>query len=559
MLARDRRVLVLVCALAAALLLGAVLVDAAHAASQAKDPLSDLGAGSPSCHEDVGAVARQNCSVTGSIAHRYPVSSYGIDTQIDFSVGNLGDSFLGALSSLAGLVWMGLVFVMKGVLLLFEWGFSIDLLGSAMSGMRRTLTTLHERVIGESWFLAALSVTALWGIWRGLVQRQTTQTILGLAATGLLLVGGLVVLARPDETVGRASRMSNDAALGLLSAATTQDVDHPARSLADASIGVFDAMVRDPWCALEFGSVTYCAEHAKGQSTVTNADVWLRYDAGSVKRKGLYRLLKGKDPNDDGHDLLDTVTQPIGDVTGIDESEEKPDLPDDVKAMVAEDKDRARMQEAGGTFTRFGLLVMIAIGMTGAAALLAYLGVRLLLAAVMSLILLLLAPAVLLAPCFGESGRATFIAWAKRLVGALATKLIYALFLAVVLAAAATLRSLDIGWFGTWLLQIAFWWGVLLKRNELIGFVSVRSNQGEGHGVTSTLAHAFYAVQLGRMAGRGARRAAHAPSRIGQTIGARRQLGQQSRPRRPSSSPPSSSTRTDAVRCRRSTTGRTIR
>ena len=100
------------------------------------------------------------------------------------------------------------------------------------------------------------------------------------------------------------------------------------------------------------------------------------------------------------------------------------------------------------------------------------LGVRLLLAAVMALLLLLFAPAVLLAPAFGESGRATFVAWAQRLLGALVAKLIYALLLAVVLAAAATIRSLDVGWFGTWLLQIAFWWGVLLKRHELIGWVS---------------------------------------------------------------------------------------
>jgi hypothetical protein len=31
---------------------------------------------------------------------------------------------------------------------------------------------------------------------------------------------------------------------------------------------------------------------------------------------------------------------------------------------------------------------------------------------------------------------------------------------------------MSIGWFGTWLLQIAFWWGVLLERHELIGVAS---------------------------------------------------------------------------------------
>jgi hypothetical protein len=47
-----------------------------------------------------------------------------------------------------------------------------------------------------------------------------------------------------------------------------------------------------------------------------------------------------------------------------------------------------------------------------------------------------------LAPAFGESGRATFLAWAKRLVAALAAKLICRSLLAVVLAASTTLTKL---------------------------------------------------------------------------------------------------------------------
>ena len=37
----------------------------------------------------------------------------------------------------------------------------------------------------------------------------------------------LVVLARPDDTVGYASHLANDASLGMLAAATGQDIDHP--------------------------------------------------------------------------------------------------------------------------------------------------------------------------------------------------------------------------------------------------------------------------------------------------------------------------------------------
>lgn len=99
----------------------------------------------------------------------------------------------------------------------------------------------------------------------------------------------------------------------------------------------------------------------------------------------------------------------------------------------------------------------------------------------------------------------------------------YALFLAVVLSAAAALRQLDIGWFGTWLLQIAFWWGVLIKRHELIGFVSVKARgERSGGGIGSLLGRGYHAVQLGRVAARTTHRAAQAPARASAAVATHR-------------------------------------
>jgi hypothetical protein len=493
------------------------------------DPLSDLGAGSPACRQDVSAAARRNCRISGAVAHRYPLSSYGFDTQIGFSITKIGDSFLGALQSIAALAWMALVYCLKGVLLLLEWAFSVDLLGEAMGPARRTLQALHERVIGEPWFMAALSVAALWGIWRGLVQRQTSQTIAGLAATVGLMVCGLVIIANPVGTVGHASTLANQASLGVLAAATGRDIDKPSRSLSEAMIGVFDSVVRDPWCALEFGSVDWCrAPAARHSNRVTNADVWLAYPAGSGERTALYKLLKGEDP-DGGFNLLEFATRPALSLIGLDGKEKSVDVPDEIKALVRKAPERARMQDAGGTFPRFALLALIAIGMTGAIALLGYLGIRLLLAAVLALLLLLFSPAVLLAPAFGEGGRATFIAWARRLIGALAAKVIYALFLAVVLAAAHAITSLEIGWFGTWLLLIAFWWGVLLKRHELLGFVSAATPTQTTHRPGELLSHAYYGAALARSGRTLARSATAHPRRAITAIHQRRADGKKAR------------------------------
>ena len=458
------------------------------------DPLAALGAGSPTCRVDLGPQAESNCRSSGAVENHYPLNSYGFDVQVSFNVLHLEKSFLGALQDIAALIWMAFVYAVKAVLLLLEWAFSLDLMGQAMGGVRRTLAYLHDEVIGQPWFLAALSVAGLWGIWRGFVRRQSTQAITGLIASILLMVAGLTILARPDDTVGRASQLANEASLTVLSAATGHNPDRPTRSLGDSMIGVFDSMVRDPWCALEFGSVKYCNQPAPNSKGLTNADVWLQYPAGSDQRTALFHLLKGQ-PQGGNHGLIHKITSPLTGIAGLNGS--SPSVPPDVARMVAKNPDRAALQDSGGTVPRFALLALIAVGMTGAILLLGYLGVRLLLAAVMSLVLLLFAPAVLLAPAFGESGRATFVAWAQRLLGAIVAKLIYALFLAVVLAAAATIRSLNIGWFGTWLLQIAFWWGILIKRHELIGFVSAGApDHGERGRLASSLGQVYYTAQL---------------------------------------------------------------
>jgi hypothetical protein len=489
------------------------------------DPFGTLGAGSPFCRRaQIGPESRRSCRTSDSIAHPYPISSYGLDVRIGFSLAKLEDNLLGALQNVAALFWMGLVYLLKGVLLLLEWAFSLDLIGQTLPGVRRALQRLHEQVLGEPWFLAAISIAGLWGIWRGFVQRRTIQTLGGLAATVLLMVAALVVIANPAGTVGHASKLANDGSLGVLSAASKGRARQPAQSFSEAMSGLFDSLVLEPWCALEFGDVNWCLAQAKQGSGVTNADVWLSFPAQGDERKSIYKLTKGEQLEGGGilgsgislgelgSGALKTVTQgPLGAGLGIAREGlrgQDAKLDGRVKSLVRKQPERVKMQEAGGTFPRIALLVLVAAGMLGATALLFYLGIRLLLAAILSMMLLLLTPAMLLAPAFGESGRAAFVGWAKRLIGALAAKLIYALLLALVLVAATAIAALEIGWFGTWLLLTAFWWGILVKRAELVGFLSVGRAVSRAYApgarrlYRDAQAAGFALSSLGRRAGR---------------------------------------------------------
>ena len=75
--------------------------------------------------------------------------------------------------------------------------------------------------------------------------------------------------------------------------------------------------------------------------------------------------------------------------------------------------------------------------------LLGFIALRLLAAALFSLLYLLLAPAAVLAPAFGEGGRAVFRKWAAQLLGAVVSKLLFSFLLGVVLAIVTLLSGLQ--------------------------------------------------------------------------------------------------------------------
>lgn len=409
---------------------------------------------SPSCREPrLEADARHNCDNAGSIFRPNPLNSYGLDNQADPGPLSWGESFMWAIQGLGVLVWEGLLLALNGVLLMLEWSFSLDLVGRAMHKLTISLNHLHNDILGESWFLLAISVAGLWGIWNGLVRLRTIQTLGSLGMTVLLICAALLLIHNPRDTVGRFSGLANESSLSALSAASEGTIEDPLSAYAKANQRLFDAMVLHPWCALQFEDVDFCL--SRPGKICTNEDrrwlpdgdkcrehgdtvaaAWLEHPARSEERKQLYKQLKETNP------------------------------------------ERVRLQEADGTFERIGLLGLVAIGLLGAIALLLYLAIRLMLAAISTLILLLAAPFMLVVPAFGDAGRNAFVTWLKRLAGAIAAKLVYALFLAVVILIAGIIAGLDgIGWYPKWMLLILFWWGVLIKRNDIVGFVMPSSGR----------------------------------------------------------------------------------
>ncbi len=377
---------------------------------------------------------------------------------------------MSAIQWFGQLVWTNLLYLLQGVLLVFQWAFSLDLLGSAMSGLRGALTRLSTNTLGRPWFDAAIAVLGLWGIWRGLVQRKTIETVAGLAIAVVMMAGALFVIHDPVGTVGQLSRGANETSLAFLSGVADGTVNHPDRTVASSSDEIFQTIVLRPWCALNFADVDWCMSKAPGDS-LTHADRFLRYDVGTKQRGAEYSILNDPSSEPWKHSALGC------DACAKDDQALKDQLAG--YRVTAADAARVKIQQQGSTTMRVGLLLLIVIAQLGYIALLGWLSFKVLVQGIMTLVLLLGTPAMLFAPAFGDGGRSLFKKWALRLFAALVSKAIYALLLAIVLAIGAVLAQLNgsLPWFVTWIVQIVFAWGIILKRGELLGWLSFGLNE----------------------------------------------------------------------------------
>lgn len=459
------------------------------------DPLVSNGLGSPTCRwADAGELpvaSRRDCETSGFVASAAPTGDYGLDVHIDTGLPGLSSGWL--LSAVQDMViapiWMALVWAVHSLVVMLEWSFTIDLLDSASAhglagGLRRA-----QSAVTAPWLPLALAVASALVAYNGLVRRRIADTLGEALVMGAMMVLGTWAILDPTGTVGALGRWANSASLGTLSVATGGSPATPARALAQSMGVVFAQGIEVPWCYLEFGDVSWCREPARLEGRLRAAAQKEAGEelaqigcangsqdcvpSGSASARSLERvadLLRDAQSNgavflalppngparnsiNDQGSLLRTICQ-TGEATNC-------------RGAAAPE---AEFRTNGGTWSRLGGLLLIAVGLLGLLLLLGCIVLRLLSSALMSVLYLLIAPVAVLAPAFGETGRGAFRGWASRLLGAVVGKLIFSFLLGAVLAVIdvlATLRSL--GWWTQWLLMSAFWWGAFFRRDRILG------------------------------------------------------------------------------------------
>ena len=526
--------------------------DAAPA--PAADPFAGLDAKSPSCQGPLSPESEANCRGSDSPAHPYQVNNYGLDQHVDVSVTNIGSSLFDRITQwIVTSVWLVLVYVLDGVLLMLDWAFSLSMHGS-LTPIGDALQTMHNTVI-QPWGLVAIAGLALWGIWNGLVRAKTIDTLRGLALSLICMITVLVVIADPVHTLGSVMSSADSASAQVLNSITRQQLSGSKEGIAAGERTLWDVVVLRPWCALQFGDVDYCLSKPSGAPAgKTVADAWLQTPPGSPLRQGLYDVTSAHNVQDAQQKLAAEGGGPQSSLVAHDTNwgcwfghmfdfshpfcqvtdPSQVNKPQQSVQQAAQNglgdatqfaghPDKVALQGSGSTVQRLALLAVITFGMLGAIFLFLYLAFQLLNAALKFLILVLFGPWMFLIAALGEAGRLTWVAWAKRTVAALVVKVIYAAFLAIVLLGMLLMIELKLGFFATWLVAGAFWWGVFLHRRDLIGLLSLDHRTATPGGISvdgarsgNALGELYFASRLAGMGFRQLRRtvgAATAPAR----------------------------------------------
>jgi hypothetical protein len=428
-----------------------------------------------------------------------PLSNYSVDVDIP---SGLSASFHEDIDSVVEdlfitPIWTAVVWLDHVALIALEWCYSLDLLAPATLSRAASVLGAARRVFTDPWLGLALAVAAVGFAWQGLVRRRVLDTLGQAALLVVMITAGLWIVADPSGTVGAVGGLADRAALATVAASATGDPSTPVATVDGAFAGVFQSAITGPWCYLEFGDVSWCQNPSALDPTLHSSALRLEaiYRSEASCRAPTVGLVECAPGGSALQSQLSGAATALGEArsngelflalpadalsrTALSAAPNMPSLyaglcgSTDPTACTAATAPQAEFRSASGTWPRVGGLLLIVAGTIGMLLLLGFLAVRLLGAALATLVYLLLAPLAVLAPALGEGGRAAFRLWITRLVGATLAKLVYSVALGVVLLVVSLLSSLNnLGWWTQWLLISVFWWTAFEQRHRLLSLV----------------------------------------------------------------------------------------
>ncbi len=469
----------------------------------------------------------------GGIFGRYPIANYQLDQYFPaISVGlTSGVDVSGVVPMIAyffaQVLWMITAFLANGVITLFGFAFNLDLVngnGSPGSGaltpVSSAIHSIYASTFGAPWLVVAVVCAGCWAMWKALVQRRYTETAGALAVSLLYCVLAIGIVTQPERTIAPASKLSNQISTALLSLTNQGNISGERQAKSAASDQLFNLLVLNPWTVLEFGGIEHCTTGPQSTHSVAvrplSSDPARDSQLAAQLENGVEVQAEGKtcinnrdkyaphflaysfqsNGRNSEHEALEEGN--TGDLPSSD-----PGKSSGTYRLGKADEPAVEAMGKGGQYQRLLLSIVILGGEIGAFLLLGALALGVILAQILLLTLLCFAPVALVLAVFPGRGHDFFRSWVAKLAGYLATKVIYSLILAIVLAVCQALvdATSNLGWLLAFVLQAAFLWTVFIQRNRLThDLLAATAGPRAAQEQPNRLQTLYYATRLTQMA-----------------------------------------------------------
>jgi hypothetical protein len=451
--------------------------------------------GSPPAHADIWANVGPGSSLSGlkggpalgnyELDEHFTAVSAGVFSGVDVS---------GLLPMIAfafgNWLWLGTSWLANIVIELFGFAFSLDLVNGsaatngagALGPVSRAIQTIYGTAFGGPWMVLAVSVAALWAMWKALVQRRYAETASQLAMSLIYVCLAFLFVLEPGQTIGTASHWTNQMSGAFLSIAKDGEPQSQGEAKEAGADQLFGLLVAQPWAVLEFGGLDHCVKAGGSDEPESVAVAPIEHSAArrlesgetvtsggktcinNLKRYGPHflRMAAGSKEREEEEEAL-----AAGDSSKLPDSD--PGKKSGSYELGPADTPAAASMEKGGQYQRLPVALVIFVAELGAFFLLGALSIGIIVAQVLLLLLLAFSPVALVAAAVPGRGHQFFKAWLAKLAGYLLRKATYSLILAILLAVCAAISAAtsELGWLFSFGLQCAFFWAVFLQRKTL--------------------------------------------------------------------------------------------
>jgi hypothetical protein len=409
----------------------------------------------------------------GSAFDRYPLSYFQLDYHVDVGITNTDGVPPMIAQFTSSMLFMASTWLMRTTISIFDWAFNLDVVNGT-NGALKPVTVATQDLYAHVIFPLLGTVIIAFGIWLAYkaLSKRHAEAGGGLIRVIVLTVVALVLVYKPDQTIGRAFQYSK---------ALSSEIVSGHQGSQDVSDRLFETFIYRPWAVLQFGGLKVCT----GATTDDDG-----FPLAATKRnpaKVCHPVLhKGADGHGDyAHRFLAYAyasKERDNEYKALKDGE-APDTPQFKDAKIDRtDAPAVDAMQAGGAVQRLMLSAILLIGTLGAVLFLGFLSCASVFAQLALLVLYALTPAMVLVAAL-PSLHKIFWGWARLIGMMLIASVVYSLMLGAALGVSQALMEAagDALFFFAFMLQSLLFIGLFIARKQLAGiFMSHRSyHRGE--------------------------------------------------------------------------------